>query len=510
MIATEETAAATATTARTTAYAAVGEENAKVLDAELEETAAQSAYDQSEATFEGAKDAEDQAIRDAEEATELAEAVDQEAKKATKDLEFKGSIVADAPVELVMCVARFVDCKARGGYDPKDMCQQTCVQPEVVPVTTGPVMCVKRYVDCSKRGGYDAVDTCNQTCVFQEDQKVEEIICTAEFLDCSQRGGYDLKADPCKQKCMEPEPKFTHKYLADGAIELAATEVAKIVTDIQAAFIEGPQKLEAVFKQQYTQMMEYNIALKAEKDNLDLQYKVAYMRTRYGHMKEAAHHAREADMLANKARYELEAKKAEAALRAKEEAETAAFEKEEAVLLEEFQEAAGGENTEQAVAALLTRQQDNYDRSVAWAKKAAADTSMSARSKVMAQRSAQWEQRKYTTLKNEVNLETEKREKAKQAAIQASEDAEDRRNAVELTTTERAALYDDIKKSTYVRLTGDATRDLVLQKDSLKKMQEVAERYKAQADSVKDFMSRAKLTEEAYAEKKEEYYKIDS
>ena len=254
-------------------------------------------------------------------------------------------------------------------------------------------------------------------------------------------------------------------------------------------------------------MMEYNIALKAEKDNLDLQYKVAYMRTRYSHMKEAAHHAREADMLANKARYELEAKKAEAALRAKEEAETAAFEKEEAVLLEEFQEAAGGENTEQAIAALLTRQQDNYDRSVAWAKKAAADTSMSARSKVMAQRSAQWEQRKYTTLKNEVNLETEKREKAKQAAIQAAEDAEDRRNAVELTTTERAALYDDIKKSTYVRLTGDATRDLVLQKDSLKKMQEVAERYKAKADSVKDFMSRAKLTEEAYAERKEEYYK---
>jgi len=120
---------------------------------------------------------------------------------------------------------------------------------------------------------------------------------------------------------------------------------------------------------------------------------------------------------------------------------------------------------------------------------------MSARSKVMAQRSAQWEQRKYTTLKNEVNLETEKREKAKQAAIQAAEDAEDRRNAVELTTTERAALYEDIKKSAYVRLTGDATRDLVLQKESLKKMQEVAERYKAKADSVKDFMSRAKLTE---------------
>jgi uncharacterized membrane protein len=135
---------------------------------------------------------------------------------------------------------------------------------------------------------------------------------------------------------MNPEPKFTHKYLADGAIELAETEVAKIKKDIQAAFIAGPQKLEAVFTQQYMQMMEYNIALKAEKDNLDLQYKVAYMRTRYGHMKEAAHHAREADMLANKARYELEAKKAEAALRAKEEAETAAFEKEEAVLLEEF------------------------------------------------------------------------------------------------------------------------------------------------------------------------------
>ena len=127
------------------------------------------------------------------------------------------------------------------------MYQQTCVQPEVAPVTTGPVMCVKRYVDCSKRGGYDTNDTCNQTCVFQEVQKVEEIICTAEFLDCSQRGGYDLKADPCKQKCMNPEPKFTHKYLADGAIELAETEVAKIVTDIQAAFIAGPKELEAVF-----------------------------------------------------------------------------------------------------------------------------------------------------------------------------------------------------------------------------------------------------------------------
>jgi hypothetical protein len=113
---------------------------------------------------------------------------------------------------------------------------------------------------------------------------------------------------------------------------------------------------------------------------------------------------------------------------------------------------------------------------VAWAKKAAADASMSGRSRVMAQRSAQWEQKKLTTLKNEVNLETEKREAARRAAEKASQALIDKRNAVELNPQERTSLYADIKKFTYVRLTGDKVSDLELQKESLKKMEALGEK----------------------------------
>lgn len=108
--------------------------------------------------------------------------MEEKAKESTKlveDLKFKEVTKDEPKKELVMCIRRYVDCSARGGYDPQDMCKQTCMQKEVKPVTTGPVMCTKRYVDCSKRGGYDPQDQCNQTCVYQEDQKVEKIVCTA-------------------------------------------------------------------------------------------------------------------------------------------------------------------------------------------------------------------------------------------------------------------------------------------------------------------------------------------
>ena len=72
-------------------------------------------------------------------------------------------------------------------------------------------VCIALFVDCSKRGGYDPKDECNLTCRLNEDY--EAMMCTMEYIDCKKWGGYDLVKDPCKHTCKQ----------AKSAIRLAVT-----------------------------------------------------------------------------------------------------------------------------------------------------------------------------------------------------------------------------------------------------------------------------------------------
>ena len=52
------------------------------------------------------------------------------------------------------------------------------------------IECTAEYVDCTGRGGYDPVDPCNQTCV-------NDYYCPVG-RDCSNDGGYfEGDPDPC-------------------------------------------------------------------------------------------------------------------------------------------------------------------------------------------------------------------------------------------------------------------------------------------------------------------------
>jgi len=68
-----------------------------------------------------------------------------------------------------------------------------------------------------------------------------------------------------------------------------------------------------------------------------------------------------------------------------------------------FEKAKASRNRLQAIKDLLKKQLANYKRAIDWAKRTAVDTGMSERAKYMAKRSAQWEQKKYVLLRNEIH-----------------------------------------------------------------------------------------------------------
>jgi len=122
------------------------------------------------------------------------------------------------------------DCRNRGGYDLNDPCRNTCrdtsafdlqelaLAPQYQKDLNRPIMmCTMQYVDCRHRGGYDPRDPCNHTCrdtsafdlqelalapQYQKDLNRPIMMCTMQYVDCRHRGGYDPR-DPCNHTCRD-------------------------------------------------------------------------------------------------------------------------------------------------------------------------------------------------------------------------------------------------------------------------------------------------------------------
>lgn len=343
------------------------------------------------------------------------------------------------------------------------------------------VMCIARYVDCSKRGGYDPADTCRQTCLKAED---------------------------------DPE-EMSHKYLQDvDVIELPELELTKMKGEIDAFFAMGPtgtKAVESFLSKQFRLYMEQNMKAKKEPDNLKLRYNVRYYKTRFGHYKRLVQIAEKADKEANPVRYEVEEKKKHEEEVKAAELEAAAFEKQENVLLEEFEQAKESENRDESINGLLKKQLESYQKSIEWAKESAVDPKVNDRAKQMAKKSAQWEQKKYITLRNEIHQDNIKQEIAKEEAEREAKEAEEQRESagIELTSTERTTLYTEVKEATAVEFTGNEEKDDKLLKDQLDHTVVVAEKYKKNMINTQNMMTRnvETMTEEENASSKESYYK---
>jgi len=84
------------------------------------------------------------------------------------------------------------NCDRLGGYDPRDQCKQTCLQPD--PKAT----CITQCVSTRGQGPRKAFQECIQSC-----EHTVGIDCDTQygFTDCSEHGGYDAK-DQCHHTCV--------------------------------------------------------------------------------------------------------------------------------------------------------------------------------------------------------------------------------------------------------------------------------------------------------------------
>jgi len=259
--------------------------------------------------------------------------------------------------------------------------------------------------------------------------------------------------------------------------------------------------------------MDWNLQAKAAPDDLKLQYNARYYKTRYGHYKALYARSQKKDMADNKLRYEVEAKKKEAEALKKQELEDAAFEKQENALLEEFEAAKESKDRAVAIQVLLKSQLTSYQKSIEWAKTAAVDTKLNDRAKAMAKKAAQWEQKKYITLRNEIHQDNIKQEQAKEEAEKEAKEAEEQRESagIELDSAERSVLYADIKRVSAVVLTGDPATDDALLKTQVGATADLATTYKKNMLSLLGRMVRGQaagtLTAEEEKTLKERYYK---
>lgn len=175
-----------------------------------------------------------------------------------------------------------------------------------------------------------------------------------------------------------------------------------------------------------------------------------------------------------------------------------------------FEKAKASRNRLQAIKDLLKKQLDNYKRAIEWAKRTAVDTGMSERAKYMAKRSAQWEQKKYVLLRNEIHQDNIKQEEAKKLAQAEQKEAEEKAEmaGIELDSTDRKTLYAEIKKVTYVKFTGNKEKDDKLRKLQLTRTTALAQTYKTRMINIQNFIQRARMTADALKEQKRRYFKF--
>lgn len=214
---------------------------------------------------------------------------------------------------------------------------------------------------------------------------------------------------------------------ANGAAEAANAEAAAAAAEAQAKadevaaankkkqdayttkpVIAGAISSEDRIKAAYKAYSELKIQLGKNPEDLDLQYKVSYLWTRYNKIKEAL---AKADQEQKEANPEA-AKAAEAALaRAKRDAEKAAAlpAAEKLALLQELEVAMNGENPDEDVPALLRREGKAVELAVKAQKEAARDRKKTDVEKTAAASLAQRAQKRYLAIKEQVKMEEDKK-----------------------------------------------------------------------------------------------------
>lgn len=209
-------------------------------------------------------------------------------------------------------------------------------------------------------------------------------------------------------------------------------------------------------------------------------YNARYYKVRYAYYKDYFAVEEEKDRAANALRYEVEEKKQEAEALVKQELEVAAFEKQENQLLIQFEAAKVADDRRGAIQDLLKQQSDTYNKAIEWTKAAATDVTVDEQAKQMAKKTAEWEQKKYITLKKEINQDSIKQEAAKEEAEKEANEAKEQLESagIVLTSDERKALYDDIKEVTAIELTEDPVQDEKLLEIQLVATVDLAEKYK--------------------------------
>lgn len=260
--------------------------------------------------------------------------------------------------------------------------------------------------------------------------------------------------------------------------EEAAAEAAAIAAEVDAAeqavntayttkpVIEGAISLEDQIKEAYMDYSEMKIALSKDKENLDLQYKVGYLYTRYTTMNDALAAAEEAEREANPAMVKAAE---DAAARAAREAEKAAAlpAEEKLALLNELADAMASTIAETAVPELLRRESAAVDKAKEAYKDALRDPQISEADKLTLDAAAQKAQKRYLALKEQVKMEEDKKAAALQLALENAQELEDERNAVTLDAATQLEIVQYVQELTIVEATGDEEADLLAREAAL-------------------------------------------
>lgn len=212
--------------------------------------------------------------------------------------------------------------------------------------------------------------------------------------------------------------------------EEAAEEAAALAAEVDAAedavntayttkpVIEGAVSLEDQIKEAYMDYSEMKIQLSKDKENLDLQYKVGYLYTRYTTMNDALAATLEAEREANPEAVKAAEAAADRALREAEKAAALPAE-EKLALLNELSTAMAADtaaNVSVAVPELLRREGVAVEAAKAAYKDALRDPQISDADKALLDAAAQKAQKRYLALKEQVKMEEDKKAAALQLA----------------------------------------------------------------------------------------------
>lgn len=201
-------------------------------------------------------------------------------------------------------------------------------------------------------------------------------------------------------------------------LDLHEDEIAAIEGEITSMRKEGPKAIKSHLEEAYRYYTEYNIELKNDIEDLDMQYKVNYLWTRYNIMKDfnKLEINRELEDMKNndsagfKKMMDDKFKKAKADKKA-----DALDETDQIALLDDFKKASMEKDPEAAVAKLLDKQDAMVVEAIKAVKMAAKDRIGKEKTDKL-KAAAELAQKKYLALKTEVKKEDDKRTMALEMA----------------------------------------------------------------------------------------------